>query len=646
MMAAYARARRRNVFVAPARRERAWPRTRVLALPAIFAILALAFGTAPVHGQATGGDIFNVNPGGSTPKALPPSGDYFGRDTECGGTDRRYYDNLYHTKGVVILLSQLGEIEREQWMFEFHCGACGQYKAICWKIPKGPPPVLPNQPTALPEPGPMRNPQQPGTDCRGLLAQARATAAAIEGGSTGPAAMQGLIRVLQQCPPAFPRPIQCFDMMVDAQSKVRTSPDYSRRRAQDALLCYEKQDRGTPNGREPPTFHYFYINGINTPLNGHPRGEANDPGGTYEYEYGRVRDTLLHTTTVVSDEQDVMGPPTHNWSGKDEALTKFLGLCGPSSRSGATPGADFSSLNNTDAAASRFGDSLVSLACAAQKAWAGGGLAWGDVIECLAQSLKISGIEFTSREAEVIQAADMMLNMVAAEQRTPPQSRHPNFFILVAHSQGNFFAEGIAYRLLHESSGTNGPFIFWNRLGIVSLGSPTRYDSLPADFVNNQIRHITRADDGIHILDALSMDGLVSKQPWDRSRDVAPLWPIRKDELQVAFATGAGPLRVFDFMNMGLPALATPFMNAHLLDNYLSAPTATPNVLKGRQREIPWKVASLFDMSAIRTVIQGSSSPAPAGTSVLGVVQQEVVGLKKALLSIAKVNAANGPSIR
>lgn len=589
-----------------------------------------------MHGQATGGDIFNVNPGGRPPQAVTP--DYYGRDTECGGTDRRYYDNLYHTKGVVILLSQLGEIEREQWTFEFHCGACGQDKAICWKIPKGPPPAPPNQPTAFPKPGPMRNPQQPATDCPGLLAQARATAAAIEGGSTGPSAMQGLIRVLQQCPPAFPRPIQCFDMMVDAQSKVRTSPDYSRRRAQEALLCYERQHRGTP------TFLYFYINGINTPLKGHPRGEASDPGGTYEHEYGRVRDTLLHTTTVVLDEQDFMAPPTHNWSGKDEALTKFLGLCNPSSSTGATPRPDFPSLNNTDAAASKLGDSLVSIACAAQKAWAGGGLAWGDVIECLAQSLKVTGIEFTSREVEVIQAADIMLGQVAAEQRTRPQNRHPVFFILVAHSQGNFFAEGIAYRLLHQSSGL-GPFIFWNRLGIVSLGSPTRYDSLPADFVNNQIRHITRADDGIHILDALSINGLVSKRPWDRSQDVAPLWPIRKDELQVAFATGAGPFRVFDFMNMGLPALTTPFMNAHLLDNYLSAPTATPSVLEGRQREIPWKVASLFDASATPTVAHGGSSPAPAGAPVLGVVQQEVVGLKKALLSIAKVNAANGSGI-
>jgi hypothetical protein len=48
-MAVRARARRPNASAAP----------RVV----VFAILALLFATAAVHGQATGGDIFNVNPG-------------------------------------------------------------------------------------------------------------------------------------------------------------------------------------------------------------------------------------------------------------------------------------------------------------------------------------------------------------------------------------------------------------------------------------------------------------------------------------------------------------------------------------------------------------------------------------------------------
>jgi hypothetical protein len=44
---------------ARARRPSASRRARVV----VFAILALLFGTAAMHGQATGGDIFNVNPG-------------------------------------------------------------------------------------------------------------------------------------------------------------------------------------------------------------------------------------------------------------------------------------------------------------------------------------------------------------------------------------------------------------------------------------------------------------------------------------------------------------------------------------------------------------------------------------------------------
>jgi hypothetical protein len=176
--------------------------------------------------------------------AQVPGGDFFNVET-C--RDSPYYDSFYHTKGVIIPLDQLGAVEREQWQYEFHCGECGQKYAMCWRVYKGPPPTLPNRPAAVPMPGPPRNPQQPASDCAGLVAQARATAAAIEGGNTGPGPMLALTNVLQHCPPAFPRPIQCFDMMADAQSKVRTNPDYSKRRAQEAVGCYE--------GAPPPIRH-------------------------------------------------------------------------------------------------------------------------------------------------------------------------------------------------------------------------------------------------------------------------------------------------------------------------------------------------------------------------------------------------------
>jgi hypothetical protein len=96
------------------------------------------------------------------------------------------------------------------------------------------------------------HPQQPATDCAGLVAQARATAAAIEAGDTGPGPMQALNNVLLHCPPAFARPIQCHDMMVDAQSKVRTNPPYSKRRAQEAAACYEGKPPPIREAANPP----------------------------------------------------------------------------------------------------------------------------------------------------------------------------------------------------------------------------------------------------------------------------------------------------------------------------------------------------------------------------------------------------------
>jgi hypothetical protein len=361
---------------------------------------------------------------------------------------------------------------------------------------------------------------------------------------------------------------------------------------------------------------------------GHARSEPNDPGGTYEYEYSKVNSTLVHTTAVVQGESDIMEPYTHNWSGKDQALTTMLGIC-RSQSSGQSSG-------NGD-----IGRLLVAMACWAQQHWSGGGLAWGDILECLFQSmhLPVTGAVFTQNEIEVIQVADRIHQIVLRESQQAPQNRRPNYFIIVAHSQGNFFAEGIAYRLLHQAAYGQGPFIFHNRLGIVSLGSPTRYDSLDSDFTSNQLRHVTRADDGIHMLDLISAHGFLSKQPWDRSQDAAALWPWRSVQLEWAFTTLAGTRQIWDFMQLGLPALATPFMNAHLLDNYLTNPAATPAVLTVAQRGIPQDLATLLNIAP------SPASPVrfqtPTGAPILSAVQQNVVNLKKCLLAIAKLNGAS-----
>ncbi len=96
------------------------------------------------------------------------------------------------------------------------------------------------RPTA--DPNIPRNPEKPTTACPGLVAQARASRAAIDAGTPGPGPLISLTKVLQQCSPAFPRPINCFDMMVDAASKRQANPSYSQGRAREAVECYERAE--------------------------------------------------------------------------------------------------------------------------------------------------------------------------------------------------------------------------------------------------------------------------------------------------------------------------------------------------------------------------------------------------------------------
>ena len=95
-----------------------------------------------------------------------------------------------------------------------------------------------------------------GNGCPSLLVAARAAAASIEAGNWQPDAMLNLNKAVQQCPPGFPRPVGCHDMMVDAQSKLWTNLNYARSRAQQALACYEghiTEARGTPPTSPPST---------------------------------------------------------------------------------------------------------------------------------------------------------------------------------------------------------------------------------------------------------------------------------------------------------------------------------------------------------------------------------------------------------
>ncbi|MEM7541193.1 MAG: hypothetical protein AAF384_06340 [Pseudomonadota bacterium] len=129
---------------------------------------------------------------------------------------------------------------------------------------------------------------------------------------------------------------------------------------------------------------------------------------------------------------------------------------------------------------------------------------------------------------------------------------------MIAHWQGNFFAEGVAYRLHKglDRQGT-GTKIFNKRLGIISLGSPTSYDALPTRYRYDRIKHFTRADDGIVMLRAF---GGPAKRPWPAKDDLAPLWPWRPANLQAALRLWDGKtgFPAFAAMNLAPPASVRP----------------------------------------------------------------------------------------
>lgn len=85
------------------------------------------------------GDQFNSNSTGPTTTNQPGvGGSPFCRlrDTECGGTDRRCYDDAYQSKAVVLPVPEMqaryGETRGQIWI---RCGVCGS-NAICWPRPE------------------------------------------------------------------------------------------------------------------------------------------------------------------------------------------------------------------------------------------------------------------------------------------------------------------------------------------------------------------------------------------------------------------------------------------------------------------------------------------------------------------------------
>src|SRR5579864_1887670 len=224
-------------------------------------VIALVF-LSPVASLAqvpsgTGGDIFNVNPGGpaGTPPPQQPGGDQFNTHPNCRETGWfSSPDGAERWRWLMVPTPQAPQfqsfISTPDGQVSVHdcTDRCSATAWLCLVL-QATPHRIPRPPTS-------------GTDCPTVLAAARAAAASIQAGNTRPDAIINLTKTLQQCPPAYPRPIDCFDMMVNAQSKLRTNPDFSKRRAQQALECYEGR---RPDFRQPtqrPQSGYACANGV------------------------------------------------------------------------------------------------------------------------------------------------------------------------------------------------------------------------------------------------------------------------------------------------------------------------------------------------------------------------------------------------
>ena len=357
-------------------------------------------------------------------------------------------------------------------------------------------------------------------------------------------------------------------------------------------------------------FHYFYINGINTPEGDH----TNVTRGNYVFERAVVTQNLLDLKpdvplrteppigappVKVANEVDVMEEETHNPSGKDVDHGKlWREQCEASIPPRATPDQRASAERTCDTAAGigKFVDEM--------------GMSPGDLLECFRQSLNVQSLEifsttflgqlmtlvglmndvitkrpladigFTEKDPLVERVAKRIVEIFKSEGGRSYQNDKINFFIVIGHSQGNFFVEGVANRL-NSLEGDDGSYVFTNRLGLVSLASPTAYETLPDRFREERIAHVTREDDMIKVLSATSALG---KRPWpDEEVYIPPLWPWKSealvrtgDPLWVAPKFGMAPKPENKFLNPEQDdALYTPLMNSHLLENYLTNPTAT-----------------------------------------------------------------------
>lgn len=385
-----------------------------------------------------------------------------------------------------------------------------------------------------------------------------------------------------------------------------------------------------PAAQPQVVFNYYYLNGINTP-------QVQPGRGNYAWDMRLIRGNLLDLGPRVGDapqrgagygvkvkvgsERDLLYDGTYNLSGTDHGYHERVAREFCAAQRGHPLHAVLCPLVPAASAWDHMRASVPNL----------------DVLECALQSGV--GMRFSLTLPLVHAVANHIAQTYADEARAAAAGapRRRNYFILIGHSQGNFFTEAIAYALFTQG-GASGSHVARHRLGILALASPTSYNDL-TQLPNERIKYYTRADDIILGLAELgrtvragTLNTVRPKTPFPPNRQA--LWPWPQAEID-DIGRGLQAMGLQPPAQCRCPspddALYMPLMNSHLIDNYLSDPTLTE---PGRALN-PTAIARMQQRRADDRLAPDPKLDrglSPATPAVLGHVRSGLVQLKRELL--------------
>lgn len=257
-----------------------------------------------------------------------------------------------------------------------------------------------------------------------------------------------------------------------------------------------------------PVYNYIYINGVNT-----PRGNSNDSRGSCLSERRMVQQVLIDRTRLW-DETNKLLDTDCNLSGFDgtEALRKITTW-------------------NAQGVPLSVGDLVQSF------------LQNQGTLNPRVGSDRLSG-KIVSQMRDIV------------KQENNSQSNEQNYFIIVAHSQGNLFAEKIGGEIASSNSEIDQKLV--KRLRIIAIASPTDYTYYQN--TNNastrvKVQHFTRCDDIILFLPLINIPGIYASPFPGNLRP-----PLRRD----------GQCVVPNLLTSKDPLLGDN-VRAHFLDEYFNS---------------------------------------------------------------------------